>query len=232
MIKKEYVISIAYQWLMLFIPCLSVQDLTALQSMPSHCTWASETQRRSVQARLVAEAEIKLRSPKFQTLLPATQHAAVGSSLHGLEIHFLFFLELFTSHCWHVGMVQCMPEHAYSLSLLCRNLMIPEEFPYCIFTMFCHLPVLGLSVIACDTAFPVSWFQDPCTLLTRTMFLLCFPTSIQMGMHYVPQTLMKPLVLVSHHCLRMRLSSQGSASTLTPGVAVMPGCWQLVGPLP
>lgn len=82
--------------------------------------------------------------------------------------------------------------------------------------MFCHSPVLGLPDIVCETVFPISQFPVPRSLLTRTLLLLCFPTSAQMGIHYLPWKPTKPLLLVSHHCLRLRLPSRGSAGILTP----------------
>lgn len=94
-----------------------------------------------------------------------------------LEIHFLFSLELFTCPLW--AYIQCMPKHA------CMHAHTRSHSGFndteSSVTVFCHAPVLGLPDTACDTVFPISWFQVAISLVTGTLQVLCFPTSIYMG---------------------------------------------------
>lgn len=171
-------------------------------------------QKRPVQARLVAEAEMKLRSPGFQIPAPSYIAGSSGSLSSWLwKLISNSFPKLLTSQFGHVynacpSVHACMHMHTFWLFFV---QWYQKSFP----TIFCHSPALGLPDTACGTVLPIWQFQAPCFLLTRTLLLQCFPTSIQMQILYLPRTPVKPFLLFSHHCSWLRLPSQGSTGTLT-----------------
>lgn len=128
-----------------------------------------------------------------------------------LEIHFLFFPELFTSQFGHVysacpSVHVCL--HAHTLTLLCQGLMIPKEFP-------CYILSFNGARI---TRYCLSYGVSHITV-TSPIFLIEQDTTAPVFSHFHPDgnsLPMKPPVLISRHCSRLRLPSQGSAGTLMP----------------
>lgn len=96
--------------------------------------------------------------------------------------------------------------HAHTLTLLCQGLMIPKEFPCYI------LSFNGARITRYCLSYGVSHI-----MVTSPIFLIEQDTTAPVFSHFHPDgnsLPMKPPVLISHHCSRLRLPSQGSAGTL------------------
>lgn len=182
----------------------------------------------------MTDAEIKLRSPGFHIPTPTYVAGSSGSLSSWLWklISYSFWNYLLPSlgmRTVHAQACVCACTHTHSLTLLCQHLIIPKEFPYYI-----------LSFTSASITRYCLWDGVPHTTVSSPTFLIdqdtaapVFPTTTQMEIHYLPQTPMKPLLLISRHSSRLRLPSRASAGTLTPaspaGVLAAGGALALMG---
>lgn len=157
----------------------------------------------------MAEAEIKLRSLGFQ--IPAPSYVAGRQRVPqfmALEIHFLFFLELFTSQFGHVysacpSVHVCV--HAHTLTFLCQGLMIPKEFPYYI------LSFTGARITRYCLSYGVSYI-----MVTSPMFLIEQDTTAPVFSHLHPDGNSLP-TMNTHEASCAHLLSLLEAETAQPG---------------
>lgn len=125
-----------------------------------------------------------------------------------LEIHFLFFLELFTSQFGHV--YSACPRvhvcvHAHTLTLLCQGLMIPKELPYYI------LSFSGARITRYCLSYGFSHI-----MVTSPMFLIEQDTTAPVFSHFHPDGNSLPTTN-THEASCSHLSSLLEAETAQPG---------------
>lgn len=108
-----------------------------------------------------------------------------------LEINFLLFPELVISQFGHMHSAcpevhGCMHTHrdTYTHSLSFISLGIPKELPYYMLSF----PSAGITRSCLWHGVSIPWLQSLCFLLTRTLLVLCFPTSPQMAIHCLLRT--------------------------------------------